>query len=140
MRWDKFTLRLCLNLWCKGAKAYEDLRDCQVFQLPSGRHLRRLKNSVPQIPGINDESLQWMYNTALANNVPPSGYYGGIIHDEAKIQQDLVIHVKGKSNELVGWINTGEEAQCLNILREGGVHQSLATDVFLLPMVLIISI
>ena len=38
--------------------------------------------------------------SALANNLPPCGHYGGIIHDEEKIQQDLVINVKGKCNEV----------------------------------------
>ena len=129
VRWDKSTLKLCLNLWSKGAKVYEDLRDSQIYQLPSGRHLRRLKNRVTQRLGINDECLERMYNTALANNLPPWGHYGGIIHDEAKIQQDLVINVKGKCNELVGWIDTGEEAHNLNVLGEKGVNQSLATVV-----------
>ena len=129
VRWDKSTLKLCLNLWSKGAKVYEDLRDSQIYQLPSGRHLRRLKNRVTQRLGINDECLEWMYNTALANNLPPWGHYGGIIHDEAKIKQDLVINVKGKCNELVGWIDTGEEAHNLNVLGEKGVNQSLATVV-----------
>ena len=129
VRWDKSTLKLSLNLWSKGAKVYEDLRDSQIFQLPFGRHLRRLKNRVTQRPGINDECLEWMYNTALANNLPPWGHYGGIIHDKAKIQQDLVINAKVKWNELVGWIDTGEEAHYLNVLGEKGVNQSLATVV-----------
>ena len=76
VRWDKSTLKLCLNLWCKGAKVYEDLRDSKIFQLPSGRHFRRLKTRVTQRPDKNDEYLEWMYSTALANNLPPCCHPG----------------------------------------------------------------
>jgi hypothetical protein len=50
-----------------------------------------------------------MLNSAKQVNLPVSGYYGGILHDEAKIQEDLVIKVKGGTNELIGWVDTGNE-------------------------------
>ena len=105
VRWDKSTLKLCLNLRCKGAKVYEDFRDSQIFQLPSGRHLRRLKNRVTQTP----ECLEWIYSTSCSHVV---------IQDEAKIQQDLVINVRGKRKELIGLIDAVEEAGCLTVFRE----------------------
>jgi hypothetical protein len=45
-----------------------------------------------------------MLNSAKQVNLPVSGYYGGILHDEAKIQEDLVIKVKGGTNELIGML------------------------------------
>ena len=108
VRWDKSTLKLCLNLRCKGAKVYEDFRDSQIFQLPSGRHLRRLKNRVT--PEKNTpECLEWIYSTSCSHVV---------IQDEAKIQQDLVINVRGKRKELIGLIDAVEEAGCLTVFWE----------------------
>lgn len=50
-----------------------------------------------------------------------------VIQDEAKIRQDLVINVKGKCNELIGWIDTGEEARCLTVFREKLCYRCFAT-------------
>jgi predicted TIM-barrel fold metal-dependent hydrolase len=79
--------------------------------------------------GINEEIFRWMLNSAKQVNLPVSGYYGGILHDEAKIQEDLVIKVKGGTNELIGWVDTGNEGDNLRILKEQNVTKKLATDV-----------
>jgi hypothetical protein len=64
-----------------------------------------------------------MLNSAKQVNLPVSGYYGGILHDEAKIQEDLVIKVKGGTNELIGWVDEGDN---LRILKEQNVTKKLA--------------
>ncbi|CAG2219905.1 unnamed protein product [Mytilus edulis] len=127
--WDKSVIKTCLSLWSRSVKCYEQLRDSNIFKLPSGRQLRRYKSSVEQKPGVSNDVLRWMRNTAIQVNVPPSGYHGGLLHDEAKIQEDLVLNVKGERSELVGWIDTGSEAENLRIVKENKVSRKLATDV-----------
>lgn len=70
-----------------------------------------------------------MLNTAKSHNILTSGYYGGLIHDETKIQEDLVFNVKGNENKLIGWVDTGEEAGIVHMLKEKEVKQTLATSV-----------
>jgi hypothetical protein len=74
--WEKSVIKTCLNLWSRSAKSYEDLVDSKIFQLPSGRNLRRYKNAVAQEPGISDEIFQWMRNTAEKLDLHEAGYYG----------------------------------------------------------------
>lgn len=131
LKWDKSVIKTCLSMWSRSVSCYEELRDSHIFVLPSGRHLRRFKNSSPQTAGINEEIFRWMLNSAKQVNLPVSGYYGGIlhVHVEAKIQEDLVIKVKGGTNELIGWVDTGDEGDNLRILKEQNVTKKLATDV-----------
>ncbi|KAK3091321.1 hypothetical protein FSP39_018905, partial [Pinctada imbricata] len=129
-RWDSDMIKCCLNLWTRSPQSYKDLKDSNILILPSGRQLQRYKNATPQDTGINSEILHWMSKTADRQKVPKFGRYGGLIHDETRIQQDLVMNTKGNKNELVGWIDTGDEGQDIRILKEGTVQQTLATEVF----------
>ena len=71
-----------------------------------------------------------MSNSAKQVNLPPPpGFYCGLLHDEAKTQQDLVLNVRGERHELIGWIDTGEESESLRIVKENSVTKKLATDV-----------
>lgn len=127
--WDKSVIKTCLNIWARSPKVYQDLVDSNIFKLPSGRHLRRFKNCTIQRPGISEDILHWMRNTADKIKLQDSGFYGGILHDEAKIQQDLVIKKKGDVSEIIGWVDTGEECQNLRIIKDNKVEQKLATEV-----------
>ncbi|CAC5382466.1 unnamed protein product [Mytilus coruscus] len=100
-----------------------------MFILPSGGLLQRYKNFVPQNSGVNIELFRWMLNTAKKMKLPMSGYHGGLVHDETKIQEDLVINTKGCENQLVGWVDTGDEGESLKILKEKTVNKTLATEV-----------
>jgi hypothetical protein len=70
-----------------------------------------------------------MRNTADKIKLQDSGFYGGILHDETKIQQDLVIKKKGDVSEIIGWVDTGEDCQNLRIIKDNKVEQKLATEV-----------
>jgi hypothetical protein len=128
-RWDKNVISTCLSLWVRSPKAYADLTDSKMLLLPSGRQLRRYKNCVPQESGINDQVLQWMRAAATEAKVPDHGWAGGLHHDEMKLQQDLVLSMVGGKPSLVGWIDVGEEAANLRMLKEGCVKQTLASEV-----------
>lgn len=108
MNWDQSVITTCLNIWARSPKSYEDLLDSNILKLPSGRNLRRYKNAVTQESGISDEIFHCMRKTAEKANLPDAGYYGGLLHDEAKIQQDPIINCKGKTNQLIGWVDTGD--------------------------------
>jgi hypothetical protein len=50
MKWDKRILSMCLSLWVRSQKNYQDIRDSNMLILPSGRQLRKYKNKVNQEP------------------------------------------------------------------------------------------
>ncbi|KAL3873574.1 hypothetical protein ACJMK2_036671 [Sinanodonta woodiana] len=71
--------------------------------------------------GPQDEVFLWMYMYQAANdaNVPEEGWAGGLIHDETKIQQDLVLDMRGGKLHLVGWVDTGVEGNDLRTVELG---------------------
>jgi hypothetical protein len=52
-RWDKDIARLCLTLWCRSPRGYNELRNSKFIILPSQKILQRYKNTVDQEAGIN---------------------------------------------------------------------------------------
>ncbi|XP_014675321.1 PREDICTED: uncharacterized protein LOC106815380 [Priapulus caudatus] len=70
-----------------------------------------------------------MRAAAQEAKVPDHGWAGGLHHDETKIQQDLVLIMMGGKPSLTGWIDVGEEAGNLRMLKEGCVKQTLASEV-----------
>ena len=53
-----------LNLWARCRQSYGDLKDSNMLILPSGRQLARYKNAVTQAPGIQQQMLEWMDQSA----------------------------------------------------------------------------
>ncbi|KAJ8017433.1 hypothetical protein HOLleu_45163 [Holothuria leucospilota] len=129
IRWDKTIISLCLSLWIRSPKTYEDLRDSEFLILPSGRQLRKYKNIVPQESGINKDVFRWMYEAGNQDKIPANGRRGLLIHDETKLQDDLVMKMENGIPKLVGWVDCGPEATNMRILKEGDVTQKVASDV-----------
>lgn len=129
-RWSTQVISLCLNMFIRSPKMYSDLKDSNMLILPSGRHLCRFKNYIPQESGLQREILSWMYHAAKDAQLPPHGWAGGLIHDETKVQSDLVLTMKGGNPTLVGWVDTGSEGQNMRTLKAGKVKQKLATEAF----------
>ena len=128
-RWDKDVLSVCLTLWVHSPKTYQTLQDSNMLILPSGRQLRRYKNIIPQHAGLNQEVLHWMYQAAQEANLPNHGRAGGLHHDETRVQQDIVLDMTGGTPTLVGWVDMGNEALNLRMLKQGEVKQEIATEV-----------
>lgn len=42
--------------------------------------------------------------------IPPTEMCGGLIHDESKIKEGLVLNNKGKENKLIGFVDLGERS------------------------------
>lgn len=124
-RWSSSIVSLCLSMFVRSPKLYKELKDSGTLILPSGRQLQRYKNYIPQKAGLNVEVFKWMHLAAVEAKVPDHGRAGGLIHDEMKIQDDLVLSMRNGTPKLVGWIDTGEEAQNLRILKEGKVLLTL---------------
>ncbi|KAL3864406.1 hypothetical protein ACJMK2_006092 [Sinanodonta woodiana] len=122
-------ISICLALWVRSPRTYQDIADSTMMILPTGRYLRRYKNRAPQEAGPQDEIFLWMYQAANDANVPEEGSAGGLIHDETKIQQDLVLDMRGGKLHLVGWVDTGIEGNDLRTVEQGKVEQKLATEV-----------
>ena len=57
-----------------------------MLALPSGRLLKKYKNSCDQNPGLNDSVGHWMAMEAAKRKLGPEGREGGIILDEMSIQ------------------------------------------------------
>ncbi|CAC5399565.1 unnamed protein product [Mytilus coruscus] len=70
-----------------------------------------ITSEVEQDSNGDEDSYRWMFNTAKKMKLSVSGYHGGLVHDETKIQEDLVINTKGSQNQLVGWVDTGDEGE-----------------------------
>jgi hypothetical protein len=52
---------------------------------------------------------------------------GILVHGETKIQEGLVLSMKGGHPQLIGWVDTGEENMHANILKTNAMHAKLAT-------------
>lgn len=129
MRWDTEVIRLCLSMFIASHKSYAMLKDSQMLKLPSGRQLTIYKNKIKQKPGVIIEMFRWMGQTALNMNIEKHGYAGGLIHDEMKIQNDLVMTVKNGMPELVGFIDTSPETNIIYNKCEKEVGKRMATQV-----------
>ena len=77
---------MCLSIWSKSLKIYEELKQSKVLVLPSGRLLSLYKNSVQQNAGFNEEVLDWMVIEMTKLKLDAFGKEGGIILDEMAIQ------------------------------------------------------
>lgn len=129
-RWSESVISLCLNMFIRSPKMYDDLKDSKALVLPSTRHLRRFKNYIKQEPGINREVFSWMYHAAIHAHLPSHGWAGGLLHDETKVQSDVVLSSRNNTPTLVGWVDTGAEGRDMRVLKEGGVKQKLANEAF----------
>lgn len=117
-RWDKEVIRLCLSIWIRSKKAYDQIKKSGFLVLPSGRLLHYYQNEVKQGPGFNKEVFEWMKLEADRRDISPENRERGILFDEMAIQEDLVIHVeKGKGvNRIVGFVDTGPTGENMRIL------------------------
>ena len=108
-RYPDCILQLCLSMWNRSPRAYEQLTKTGYLILPSTRLLSSLKNSVNQNPGINSDVLKWMFMEAKQRNLAAAGYYGGLVLDEMTIQEDLQMKRNKEDTKLIGLVDLGDE-------------------------------
>ena len=128
-RWDKKTISLCLSLWCRSSKNYQQLRDSKVLILPHGNTLRMYKNCVDQQSGFHADVFLWMQEEAKKHYPSDGSFAGGICIDEMSIQEDLCMIKTNGEVRLVGFVDMGEESDNFNTLTSGKKERTLATHV-----------
>ena len=131
-RWSIQTIRICLSLWLRNPKAYQDLIDSGMLILPSRSTLKLYKNDVYQHAGFNMEVFDWMRLEANNQSLPPHGYHGGLILDEMAIEEDLQMVRNGKFTKLIGFADCGVESSLMKTVRSGREDKSLANHVLLI--------
>ncbi|XP_052809219.1 uncharacterized protein LOC128237669 [Mya arenaria] len=92
-RWDKNTISLCLSLWCRSQKNYEQLRNSKILTLPSGRWLSYYKGVVDQKAGFNKDVFLWMKNEARKLKKSTEDEYLGVLFismDGAQTNRDFM--------------------------------------------------
>ena len=58
-----------------------------------------------------------MYQAVIDANLLPEGYSGGLLHDEMKIQKELVFLNRDDLPRLIGFVEAGDEARNVRILQ-----------------------
>ena len=128
-RWDPQVISWCLSIWNRSPANYNNIKDNDFLILPSTSLLKSIKNRVHQTAGINQDHLQWMFQSAENQQIPPQGRSGGLIHDEMKIQEDIVVVRRADGISLSGFVDTGKSAMEIRTLNSKEKKQELATDV-----------
>ena len=120
---------MCLSLYCRSPKAFQELHNSGFVVLPSQRLLRQYKNQVTQEAGISKEILKWMCQIAKNQNICKEGYEGGLLIDEMAIQEDLQFQRRGEDYELIGFSETVQEAKSMSTILTKRETVSLANHV-----------
>ena len=128
-RWDKSILRLCLTIWSRSKKAYDQIKRSGFLTLPSGRLLQYYQNNVKQTPGLSKEVFKWMQLEAEKQKLSPENREGGILFDEMSIQDDLVIEKANGISRIVGFVDTGVEGENMRYICNKNNQKQLATHV-----------
>ncbi|CAC5424371.1 unnamed protein product [Mytilus coruscus] len=104
-RWDPQVISVCLALFLRSSRGYEDFKKSGLLVLLSKRLLQYYKNSIKQTTCFNEDNLKWMKQEANNKQVSEFGKHDGLIIDEMSIQDDLVIQKTGDSWSLVGMVD-----------------------------------
>ena len=77
-------IQVCLSIWARSPKAYNELKACNMLKLPSGPLLRMYKNCVKQTPGFLADNLCRMMSEAEKKGYQFGSpqWSGGIAVDE----------------------------------------------------------
>lgn len=129
MQWDKEIVSMAISIYNRNPGVYREIIHQKWLQLPSESLVYLYKNSVRQGPGILPDMMTWMKNEAIRQNIPTSGYYGGIILDEMSIQEDLQIVNTKQGSQIHGLADSDETVKYMKMLNAGCVSESLANHV-----------
>ena len=128
-KWSPQVIGTCLNMYIRSPRSYKDLKDSNMVILPSGRQLRRYKNSIQQEQGPIDDMFVWMRQAADKAILPNYGYNGYLILDEMKVQEDLVLQRRQGKLVLVGFVELEGPLRNLEVWRKDTPQRELATNV-----------
>ncbi|XP_052097373.1 uncharacterized protein LOC127732379 [Mytilus californianus] len=126
-RWDPQVISVCLALYLRSPRGYEDFTKSGLLVLPSKRLLQYYKNSIKQTTCFNGNNLKLMKQEANNKQVSEFGKHGGLIIDEMPFQDDLVIQTTGDSWSLVGMVDMDSTNNNIDIICNGKKKVQLAT-------------
>ena len=89
--------------------------------MPSESTLRSHKNFVPQISGLQEETILWMKQQADLVQLSPHGCCSGLALDETSIQPGLEMVRNGHGLDLVGFVDMGPEGDAMEQVRKGNM-------------------
>ena len=94
--------------------------------LPSESLLRKYKNSLVQEPGLHDDNLLWMYNSAKEMGCVTSG---GLTIDEMAVQEEIVLDIRKENMQLTGLVQMGNTAASMKKLNTHKEEVTMATHI-----------
>lgn len=101
-RWHPMIIKWCLNLRMASSKAYDIVRN--TIKLPSQQTLRRYIHWTDPKSGFTVDSAKQLYQET--KNFKEHQKYVTIVHDEMKIQADLVYNKH--TGKLEGFVDLGD--------------------------------
>ena len=130
-RWLDYqsTLQTCLRLWIRSKQSYRDLKASSGFDLPSESTLRRIKNAVPQVAGLDESQIAWMRREADKLGLGEFGRSGGLLVDEMAIQPGVELVRKGEYLEFSGFGDLGLVGDAMQHVRDGSMDRCVADHV-----------
>jgi hypothetical protein len=108
-RYTAETTELAMSLYAGNPRTLENVKRNNQIILPSGKHLSRIKNTVKQTAGVNEPNLEWMRLIANEEGRPLSDFYGGLLIDEMKVQEDIELSNTKNGSILTGLAKCKEE-------------------------------
>ena len=132
-RWHPLSIRWCFQLHSTSPKAYQLLKDSEVFILPDERTLRDYSNCFQVDAGFDSEFLDSVKRDFNERSNPKDyDVWLEAIHDEVSLQKDLVFDDIGK---LIGFVNLGsvqnsidDPEQCLSSSGNSSIIPELASN------------
>lgn len=109
VRYHPMIIRYCLGLAAKSPAFYDDIRydknnETGILMLPSRRRLRDYKNYIRPTQGFNKDVIKELVK--ITENFSNEERYCLILHDEMKIQEDLVWDKH--TGHLIGYVDLGD--------------------------------
>ena len=118
------SLENCMILVSCVLQSYTNLRQSGILHLPSESLLKKYKNCIDQKPGINHNTLKWLYDES---NRLGTEKHGGLILDEMAVQEDLQVSVQEGKVNIEGLVHMGqacEDMHTLNAQTDGDLRMA----------------
>ncbi|KAK3705932.1 hypothetical protein QZH41_008519, partial [Actinostola sp. cb2023] len=103
MKLKKRIIRLCLDLYCKNPHVLDSLR-------------KHYKSKIEQKPGWNPQVLNWCFEEARKQALKEQDFWGGLLLDEMKIQENLEMSFSHGKHKLIGFVDLGKIHNHMSLL------------------------
>ena len=106
IRWHPLMIKWCLNIKLRSSSAYTAIRNSGFIKLPSERTLRDYTHWTKISSGFQPSSFERLLFEANYKELEDWQKFIILLHDEVKIQSDLVY--SKHTGELIGFVNVGD--------------------------------